>query len=86
MLNTPSMLREMAYTAKRFDVTAKEVLRMATTAGAEVAGFDFGVIESGKKSALTVFDGDSDNLAGSVDPVRAVVRRATAQDIKRVVV
>ncbi len=84
MLNPPSMFREMAYTAKRFDVTAREVLRMATAAGAEVAGLDCGVIEPGRRAALVVLDGDSDNLAGYRDPVRAVVRRATAADVKRV--
>lgn len=85
MLNPPSMFREMAYTAKRFDVTAREVLRMATAAGAEVAGLDCGVVEPGRRAALLVLDGDSDNLAGSEDPVRAVVRRATALDVERVV-
>jgi cytosine/adenosine deaminase-related metal-dependent hydrolase len=85
MLNPPSMFREMAYTAKQFDVTAREVLGMATTAGAEIAGLDCGVIAPGRRAALLVLDGDSDNLAGSVDPVEAVVRRATALDVKRVV-
>lgn len=86
MLNSPSMFREMAYAAKRFDVTAREVLRMATTAGAEIAGLDCGVIASGRRAALLVLDGDSDNLTGAVDPVRAVVRRATERDVKRVLV
>ncbi|MFO8113973.1 MAG: amidohydrolase family protein [Halorubrum sp.] len=86
MLNGPSMFREMADAANRFDVTAREVLRMATAAGAEIAGLDCGVIAPGRRAALVVLDGDSDNLADSVDPVRAVVRRATALDIKRVVV
>ncbi|QSG11101.1 Cytosine deaminase or related metal-dependent hydrolase [Halapricum desulfuricans] len=85
MLNPPSMFREMAYTAKHFDVTSRDVLRMATTAGAEVAGLDAGVVDPGQRAALLVLDGDSDNLAGTDDPVRAVVRRATALDIKRVV-
>jgi len=86
MLNSPSMFREMAYTAKRFDVTAREVLRMATAAGAEIAGLDCGVIAPGRRAALTVLDGDSDNLAGSADPVEAVVRRATPLDVERVLV
>lgn len=86
MLNPPSMFREMAYTAKRFDVTAEEVLRMATTAGAEIAGLDCGVIAPGRRAALVVLDGDSDNLTGSVDPVKAVVRRATELDVKQVLV
>ncbi|WP_277554331.1 amidohydrolase family protein [Halobaculum limi] len=85
MLNPPSMFREMSYTVTRFDVTAREVLRMATTAGAEIAGLDCGVIEPGRRAALVVLDGDSDNLAGSADPVEAVVRRATELDVKRVV-
>jgi cytosine/adenosine deaminase-related metal-dependent hydrolase len=85
MLNPPSMFREMAFTAKQFDVTAQEVLGMATTAGAEIADLDCGVIAPGRRAALTVLDGGSDNLAGTVDPVRAVVRRATALDVKHVV-
>jgi len=85
MLNPPSMFREMSYTAREFDVTAREVLRMATIAGAESVGLDCGMVSPGRRAALTVLDGDSDNLAGSVDPVQAVVRRATALDIERVV-
>jgi cytosine/adenosine deaminase-related metal-dependent hydrolase len=86
MLNPPSMFREMAYTVKQFDVTAREVLRMATTAGADIVGLDCGVIAPGRRAALLVLDGDSDNLMGSVDPVQAVVRRATEVDVKRVLV
>jgi cytosine/adenosine deaminase-related metal-dependent hydrolase len=86
MLNPPSMFREMAYTVKQFDVTAREVLRMATTAGADIVGLDCGVIAPGRRAALLVLDGDSDNLTGSVDPVQAVVRRATEVDVKRVLV
>jgi len=84
MLNPPNMFREMAYTATHFEVSAREVLRMATTAGAEIAGRNCGVVAPGRRAALTVLDGDSDNLAGSVDPVEAVVRRATPLDVERV--
>ena len=86
MLNPPSMLQEMAYTVKHHDVSEREVLRMATTAGAEIAGLDCGVVEVGRRAALTVIDGDSDNLAGTVDPIRAVVRRATALDVTNTLV
>jgi cytosine/adenosine deaminase-related metal-dependent hydrolase len=79
------MFREMAYTAKTFDVTAREVLRMATAAGADAVGVDRGVVEPGRRAALLVLDGASDNLAGVEDPVHAVVRRATALDVERVV-
>jgi cytosine/adenosine deaminase-related metal-dependent hydrolase len=85
MLNPPSMFREMAYTAKHFDVTAREVLRMATAAGADAVGLNCGVIEADRDAALLVLDGESANLAGTDDPVRAVVRRATPLDVKRVV-
>ena len=85
MLNPPSMFREMAFTARSFDVTDREVLRMATQAGAAIADRNCGVIEAGRQAALLVLDGDSDNLSGTVNPVAAVVRRATGRDIKQVV-
>jgi len=85
MHNSPSMFREMAFVAKLYDLEAPTVLRMATAAGAEVAGLEFGVIEPGRPAGLVVLDGDSDNLAGARDPVRAVVRRAGVGDVERVV-
>jgi len=85
MLNGPSMFREMAYTATTFDVTDREVLEMATKAGAEIAGLDCGVIEPGRRAALVVLDGDSNNLTGTENPLSAVVRRATALDVTRVI-
>jgi cytosine/adenosine deaminase-related metal-dependent hydrolase len=85
MLNVPSMFREMAYTAKAFDVTPREVLKMATKAGATVADLNCGVVESGRDAKLLVLDGDSNNLAGYDDPIAAIVRRASAQDVQRVI-
>ncbi|WP_435184501.1 amidohydrolase family protein [Halobellus sp. EA9] len=85
MLNSPSMFREMEFTAKLADVSAREVLRMATRNGAEIAGLDCGLIEAGRPAKLLVLDGDSDNLAGAQDVVRAVVRRAGAADVKDVI-
>ena len=85
MLNAPSMFREMEYTAKVFDLPSRTVLRMATTAGAEAVSLDCGVVEAGRRAALLVLDGDSDNLSGVADPVDAVVRRATTLDVQRVV-
>jgi len=83
-LNAPSMFREMEFTAKCCDVSAREVLRMATRAGAEIAGLNCGTIEAGRESRLFVLDGDSDNLSGAKDLVRAVVRRAGVADVKSV--
>ncbi len=84
MLNSPSMFREMAFTAKLSDLSTTTVLRMATRNGAELVGLDRGLIESGRPAHLVVLDGDSDNLAGVRDPRRAVVRRASVADVKRV--
>ena len=84
-LNSPSMFREMAFTAKLFDVSTVEVLQMATVNGAEIAGLDCGLVEPGRPSHLLVLDGTSDNLAGAQDPRRAAVRRAGVNDVKRVV-
>ncbi|WP_336325521.1 amidohydrolase family protein [Halovenus sp. HT40] len=84
-LNSPSMFREMAFTAKLMDVSTVEVLRMATINGAEIAGLNCGLVEPGRDSELLVLDGDSDNLSGAQDPRRAVVRRAGVDDVKRVV-
>jgi cytosine/adenosine deaminase-related metal-dependent hydrolase len=85
MLNSPSMFREMEFAAKLFDVSAAEVLGMATRAGADIAGLDRGTIEEGRAARLVVLDGDSDNLAGYRDPVRALVRRAGVDDVRRAV-
>jgi cytosine/adenosine deaminase-related metal-dependent hydrolase len=85
MLNNPSMFREMEFAAKLFDLPAGKVLEMATLAGAEIAGLDRGVIEEGAEAKLCVLDGDSPNLAGAQDVVRAVVRRAGVSDIERIV-
>ncbi|WP_276301687.1 amidohydrolase family protein [Halorussus lipolyticus] len=85
MLNSPSMFREMEFTAKLADVSAREVLRMATVNGARIAGLDCGVVEEGRPGKLLVLDGDSDNLTGAQDVVRAVVRRAGTGDIEDVI-
>ncbi len=84
-LNSPSMFREMALTAKLTDVSTREVLRMATVNGAEIAGVNCGLIEEGRDAELLVLDGDSDNLCGVRDIPRAVVRRAGVSDVKDVV-
>jgi cytosine/adenosine deaminase-related metal-dependent hydrolase len=85
MLNSPSMFREMEFAAKLSDASAADVLRMATVNGADVAGLNCGCIEVGRDGKLLVLDGDSDNLSGARDVVRAVVRRAGTSDIERVV-
>ncbi|WP_136689711.1 amidohydrolase family protein [Halorhabdus amylolytica] len=85
MLNSPSMFREMEFAAKLYDISARDVLRMATVAGAEIAGLNAGVLEEGRDARIFVLDGDSDNLAGAEDVVRAVVRRAGVADVSDVI-
>ncbi|MUW15812.1 amidohydrolase family protein, partial [Halorubrum sp. CBA1125] len=85
MLDSPSMFREMEFAAKLSDLPAREVLRMATVNGAEIAGLNRGVIETGRDADLLVLDGNSDNLAGARGLVRAIVRRAGAADVSRLV-
>ena len=85
MLNSPSMFREMAFTAKTTDLSSPTVLRMATVNGAEIAGLDCGLVTPGRPAALLVLDGGSDNLCGAHDPRRAVVRRAGVSDVSAVV-
>ena len=86
MLNSPSMFREMEFLAKLSDLSAREVLRAATVNGADIADLAYGLVEPGREARLTVLDGDSDNLAGARDPVRAVVRRAGVDDVREIVV
>ncbi|WP_312909848.1 amidohydrolase family protein [Natronosalvus caseinilyticus] len=85
MLNSPSMFREMEFLAKCSDLPAREVLRMATVNGAALMDLEYGSLEPGNVARVLVVDGDSSNLDGVRDPVRAVVRRAGVDDVKRVV-
>ncbi|WP_256392238.1 amidohydrolase family protein [Natronoarchaeum rubrum] len=88
MLNNATMFREMEFTSKLFDVTPREVLRMATINGAKLIGRDdeIGTIEEGKRAKLTVVDGDGE-LRELVDDeiVGGVVRRGSAREVQNVV-
>ncbi|MFP8952091.1 amidohydrolase family protein [Natrialbaceae archaeon A-arb3/5] len=86
MLNSPSMFREMAVLSKFSDLSAREILRMATINGAELADLEYGLVEPDREARLLVLDGDSHNLTGARDPVRAVVRRAGVDDVREVIV
>jgi cytosine/adenosine deaminase-related metal-dependent hydrolase len=86
MLNAASMLREMEFTSKLFDVPPTEVLQMATINGARLSKRDdrIGSIEEGKRARMTVFD-TSMELNNVVDPIAGIVRRATARDVERTI-
>ena len=85
MLNSPSMFREMEFASKLTDASAAEVLAMATVNGADIAGLNCGLVAEGRDARLLVLDGDSNNLAGARDLVRAIVRRAGTGDVAGVV-
>ncbi len=85
MLNTPSMFRETAYTAKLADISARAILEMATINDAEIANLNYGIIEPGHKSKLLVLDGESDNLVDTQNIIRAVVRRPDDAGVRRVI-
>lgn len=85
MLSSPTMFREMAFTAALTDLDPATILGMATWAGASIAGLDAGVIEEDALGRIMVLDGESDNLAGATDVVSAVVRRAGAADVESVI-
>jgi cytosine/adenosine deaminase-related metal-dependent hydrolase len=84
MLNNPNMFREMEFASKLFDVTPREVLQMATVWGAEIGGFEFGVIEAGAPAKLLVLDGETNNLVGQENVHAAITRRAGPGDVTRV--
>jgi len=84
--NAPSMFREMEFLANVSDLDSRAVLRAATAGGAAVLGVDWGVVEPGRPAKLQVIDGGSDNLAGTRDPVRAIVHRAENGDVERLIV
>jgi cytosine/adenosine deaminase-related metal-dependent hydrolase len=84
MLNSPSMFREMAYTAKLAECDARRILRMATVNGGDILDLESGVIEPGRPADVLVLDGETDNLAGYEDVYRAIVRRASVGDVRSV--
>lgn len=85
MLASPSMFREMSLLEAISELDAQTILGMATHAGATVAGLEGGVIAEDVPARVLVLDGASDNLARVQDPVRGVVRRACASDVKEVI-
>mgnify|MGYP001159613272 FL=1 len=66
--------------------TATDMLKMITINPARILGVDHerGSIEIGKRADFVLIDATTDNLAPVVDPVAALVNRATAADIRAV--
>ncbi len=84
LLNSPSMFREMATMVMVLGVDPLDALRMATVDAAAILDRPDGVLEEGRPARLFVLDGGSDNLVGTVDPIRAVTCRAEVADIDEV--
>lgn len=96
MASSPDLLAEMEYLSRAARstagdptaVVARDVLSAATIEGARILGIDedLGSLSVGKEATLVALNLDSDNLFGSVDPIASVVDRATADDVRAVLV
>lgn len=68
-----------------FDV--EQAFYLATVAGGlALRRSDLGVIKVGAKADLVVFDGDSPNMLGFVDPVAAILLHSNVGDVRHVLV
>ncbi len=86
MMNTPSMWREMEFTSKLFDVSDRDVLKMATVNAAKLIDKPMhGVIKEDTPANIQVLHGDR-SLEDSRDLIAGIVRRAGAFDIKKVII
>jgi 5-methylthioadenosine/S-adenosylhomocysteine deaminase len=88
-----SEMDSAAKLAKVFDhdplsLNAGEVLKMATTGGAEVMGLEkeIGSLEKGKKADIIVVDLNRPHLCPLYDPRSALVYSANGADVKDVIV
>jgi len=69
-------------------LSAREVLRMATTAGASLLGLEkeIGTLEEGKRADIIVVDLDAPHLRPIYDPYSTLVYSASGADVKDVIV
>ncbi|MCX8207844.1 MAG: amidohydrolase family protein [Methanothrix sp.] len=83
MINSTSIFREMELISKALVRDDRQVFMMCTINGARALGMDerLGSIDPGKNARLIVFDRNSRNLRGSLNPLASVVRRAEPSDI-----
>lgn len=96
MITSPDLLEELAFLSRSIravsedpsSVDARRLLATVTIDAARALGLDeeLGSIVQGKSASLVIVDFDSDNLRYSVDPLASLVDRATAGDIRGVLV
>lgn len=83
MINSVSIFREMELLSKALVRDDRQVFMMCTINGARALEMDerLGSIDPGKEARVIVFDRNSRNLRGSLNPLASIVRRAEPSDI-----
>ncbi|MEO7005919.1 MAG: amidohydrolase family protein [Terrimesophilobacter sp.] len=96
MISSPDLLAELEFMSRSLRSAAADpaatdataLLAAVTINAARMLKLDheLGSLTAGKSASLLVIDMESDNLAGSVNPVASIVDRASATDLKTVLV
>ncbi|MDI9616158.1 MAG: amidohydrolase family protein [Methanothrix sp.] len=83
MISSTCIFREMELLSKALVRDDRQVFMMCTINGARALGMDerLGSIDPCKEARLIVFDRNSRNLRGSLNPLASIVRRAEPSDI-----
>ena len=83
MLNSPNLFSEMEFLSKALLHNDRQVFMMCTLNGARIlgAGDEAGAIRVGKKCRMMVINRRSENMAGAIDPLASLVRRANPFDV-----
>lgn len=83
MLNSPALFSEMEFLSKALLHNDRQVFMMCTLNGARILGADdeAGAIRVGKKCRIMVINRRSENMAGAIDPLASLVRRANPSDV-----
>ena len=84
-MKTASLLQKVHH-LNPSQITARDVLKMATVHGARALGIRAGVLKRGYLADITVLDMQQVNTAFSYDPISAVVYSAGAQNVDTVIV
>ncbi len=87
MLNSPDLFKEMDYIWKvsraghTHQISARDILKMATVNGAEILHLNSGCIESGRSADLLFIDKRHIDLYPIHDPYASIVQRASQSSI-----
>lgn len=87
MLNSPDLFKEMDYiwkasrAANIHQISARDILKMATVNGAEILHLNSGCIESGRSADLLFIDKRHIDLYPIHDPYASIVQRASQSSI-----